>query len=142
MGDVKNKDDYVMKKKTNRRDKYLRVKLFKEGKHHYKTIHRLVAETFLPNPDNFPVVDHIDRDCRNNCVENLRWTTQAGNLLNKSLKKNINNNTGVRNLYYNIRTNRYNIVLYRKKVLIARKSFKDRSEAEEYLQQIKKTFSE
>jgi hypothetical protein len=46
-------------------------------------IHRLVAMYHLENPENNPIVDHIDRDRTNNSVENLRWVTQSENLLNK-----------------------------------------------------------
>lgn len=42
-------------------------------------IHRLVAEVFLPNPDNYPVVNHIDGDKLNNCVDNLEWCSYAHN---------------------------------------------------------------
>lgn len=59
---------------------YLCVEL--KGKHHL--VHRLVAETYIPNPDNLPEVDHIDRNVRNNNVENLRWTNRTGNLENSS----------------------------------------------------------
>lgn len=48
-------------------------------------VHRLVAMAFLPNPDNLPTVDHIDRDRTNNHVSNLRWAdykTQAENSSN------------------------------------------------------------
>ena len=38
-------------------------------------IHRLVAQYFIPNPDNLPQVDHMDRDKTNNLVTNLRWVT-------------------------------------------------------------------
>lgn len=45
-------------------------------------VHRLVAETFIPNPDNKPFVDHIDRNPSNNNVENLRWVTKQENMNN------------------------------------------------------------
>jgi len=51
-----------------------------DGKHIY--IHRLVALTFIPNPENKEQVDHIDGNKANNCVDNLRWATRSENLHN------------------------------------------------------------
>lgn len=59
---------------------YYRVTLWKDGKQEYRFVHRLVAEAFVQNVDNKPVVDHIDFDRHNNKAENLRWCTQAENL--------------------------------------------------------------
>lgn len=45
-----------------------------------RLLHRVVAETFIPNPLNLPEVDHIDGDKSNNCVSNLRWVTRSENM--------------------------------------------------------------
>lgn len=47
-----------------------------------KTIHRLVAQAFLPNPDNKEMVDHINGNKHDNRVENLRWATRSENCKN------------------------------------------------------------
>lgn len=49
-------------------------------KHYTKTIHRLVAETFLPNNDKSKQVNHIDCNKKNNNVNNLEWVTSSENL--------------------------------------------------------------
>lgn len=52
---------------------YYQVVLCKDGKRKRYYIHRLVAQTFIPNPDNLSQVNHKDENKQNNCVENLEW---------------------------------------------------------------------
>ena len=54
---------------------YLRLRLTKNGKGKQFQIHRLVAEAFIPNPENKPYIDHINTDRTDNRVENLRYCT-------------------------------------------------------------------
>ena len=58
---------------------YMRVCLTKDRKSKMHTIHRMVAEAFIPNPENKPIVNHIDGNVKNNKVENLEWVTYAEN---------------------------------------------------------------
>lgn len=46
-------------------------------------IHRIVAETFIPNPENKPYIDHINQIRNDNNIENLRWATVAENGYNR-----------------------------------------------------------
>lgn len=58
---------------------YLRVDLCKSGKRKNHKIHRLVAQAFIPNPDNKLQVNHIDENKTNNSVDNLEWVTAKEN---------------------------------------------------------------
>ena len=59
--------------------KYIQVILCKDGKTSAKLVHRLVAQAFIPNPENFSEVNHIDEDKTNNCIENLEWCDRLYN---------------------------------------------------------------
>ena len=61
------------------RDGYLYVNLYKDGKMKHYKIHRLVAEAYLPNPENLPQVDHIDGNKTHNYLNNLQWITHRDN---------------------------------------------------------------
>lgn len=53
----------------------------------HKYLHRIVAELFIPNPDNKPYIDHINTITTDNRVENLRWVTNSENMLNPITRK-------------------------------------------------------
>lgn len=65
----------------NKRNKgYIFVFLYKEGKRKECSVHRLVANAFLPNPDNLPQINHKDEDKSNNNVDNLEWCSASYNM--------------------------------------------------------------
>lgn len=62
---------------------YYRVTLHKNGINKTYSVHRLVAEAFIPNPDNLPTVDHINRIKTDNMVDNLRWASYKLQSINR-----------------------------------------------------------
>ena len=58
---------------------YLCVNLYKDGESKNYRIHRLVAEAYIPNPDNLPQIDHIDNNKNHNYLNNLQWITNKDN---------------------------------------------------------------
>ena len=59
---------------------YARVNLYLNGESKTMKVHRLVAEAFIPNPENKPQVNHKDENPLNNCVDNLEWCTASYNV--------------------------------------------------------------
>jgi len=64
---------------NSQRNGYMRVKI--RGKTY--SVHRLIAEAFLPNPEAKPQVNHIDADRGNNRIENLEWVTASENIIHR-----------------------------------------------------------
>ena len=69
LGNNKNRKEKILSLKPI--NGYMRVFLYKNGKPKPYSVHRLVAIAFIPNPNNYPEVNHIDEDKTNNIVENL-----------------------------------------------------------------------
>ena len=72
---------------------YLCVNLCINGNHTSYAIHRLVAEAYIPNPENLPEINHKDENKENNCLQNLEWCNRKYNInygtRNEKLKKPI-----------------------------------------------------
>jgi len=81
-GDVisfKNEEPLLMKTYNNHHGHHYVDLSIKHGKKDKLLIHRLVAEAFIPNPNNYPIVRHLDDNPDNNIVDNLAWGTQKDN---------------------------------------------------------------
>lgn len=84
-GNVRNSRTGKILKGRPDKDGYLQVALRKDGKAKEHMIHRLVAEAFIPNPENKPTVDHINRVHVTNTADNLRWATREEQTHNSSV---------------------------------------------------------
>ena len=81
---------------------YLMVHLRYQGQAKSFRIHRLVAQHYIPNPENKPTVDHIDRNPANNHVSNLRWATIPEQMNNKGIyANNTSGHTNITDVYSN-----------------------------------------
>lgn len=76
---VKCKTERILQQGTQKTG-YKYVNLSKNSRPHTKRVHRLVAETFIPNPDNLPQINHKDENKANNNVNNLEWCSEKYNV--------------------------------------------------------------
>lgn len=67
---------------------YLKIELHKDGKRKMFYVHRIVANAFIPNPNNLPQINHIDGDKTNNKISNLEWVTSKENI-NHAISNNL-----------------------------------------------------
>lgn len=117
------------------KNNYNQITLCKEKKTKVFKLHRLLAIHFIDNPENLPIVDHIDGDCQNNDLENLRWSSYE---LNSRNSRNVYESKGYIEIkrvsnkgpYY---AARYHIS-YNKRVC---KCSYDKNELEEWLEEMK-----
>lgn len=102
LGNIRNSENKnILTNFDKNRTGYLRVYLYSEGKKKRYFLHRLVAETFIPNPENKPQVNHKDGNKQNNELSNLEWVTCSENglhyyrvLLNTNYKKVVEKEKG------------------------------------------------
>lgn len=103
-GNVRNvKTGNIIKSSNNRGYRILNLK--KGDKLLTVQIHRLIAKTFIPNPNNKPFIDHIDNNRSNNSIDNLRWCSNQENQFNKRTQKN--NLLGFKGISYHKRDKLY-----------------------------------
>lgn len=102
-GEIKNKKTGRALKFQDNGHGYLLVDLWVNGKRTRKLVHRLVAEAFIPNPDNKPQVNHMNERVDDNRVFNLNWMTSKENINygshNKRLSESLKNSEKLQKLH-------------------------------------------
>lgn len=79
LGRIRNKKTNHIYKNTNQYGDYFTIILYDDRHKRSTRIHREVAKAFIPNPNNYPCVNHIDMNKQNNTVDNLEWCTYSHN---------------------------------------------------------------
>ena len=80
-GRIRRQDDKQEFSLTNfDKDGYVKIALRKNGKRYYRRMHQLVAMQFIPNPEQKPIINHLNGIKHDNRVENLEWATYSENV--------------------------------------------------------------
>jgi hypothetical protein len=124
IGEVYSNSHKKILKPNNDGNGYLYVVLTKNSIEKSIKIHRLLALQFIPNPNNYDMIDHKDRNKLNNSLTNLRWTTRSINTRNS----NRPNSSGFTNIYITNYSS-YKVVISLNRKTIYNKTFKTLDEA-------------
>lgn len=79
-GEVRNCKNKKIIKPFRNKCGYIYVSLNANGKQKNYRLHRLIAKAFIPNPNNYPYINHIDMNKTNNDISNLEWCTNSQNM--------------------------------------------------------------
>lgn len=101
LGNDKSRKEKILKQRKNNKG-YLMVALWKDGKSKTCTVHRLVAQAFIDNPNNHPQVNHKDENKTNNAVSNLEWCTNSYNQKYGNCPKKIGEKNSKRVFQYSL----------------------------------------
>ncbi len=85
--------------------KYNHVMLYRNNINKNFTIHKLVAMTFIPNPNNYSEINHKDENTRNNCVDNLEWCNHTYNINYKNRTKKAKEKLSIKVNQYDLNDN-------------------------------------
>jgi hypothetical protein len=106
LGNVRNNKSNNLVSQISDKDGYLRLGLYDvKNIRSQQRVHRLVAIAFIDNPDNKTLIDHIDRNVKNNNINNLRWATNQENCRNRKL--DCRNKLGFKGIVYRKKKNKY-----------------------------------
>jgi hypothetical protein len=126
-GNVRNKKTEKLLKKVLNTKGYYKLELRQNSKRSTLLIHRLVALTFIDNPDEKPSVDHIDNNRTNNNVRNLRWCTSKENQQNSKLSRS--NTSGHKGVCWDKHQNKWRAQIKIDGIKIHLGSFEDKENA-------------
>lgn len=140
LGRIKSLKGYYHRKekilKSGIRNGYYVINLSKKRERKSYQVHRLVAQAFIPNPDNYLIINHKDENPLNNYVGNLEWCSQKHNVCWSSYKmrkrKGItHSNTNEKYITYDKRTDSYRLTIDKKEYRF--KTLKEAIKKRDYL---------